>query len=79
VKIPSRIHQIKCEEQVNKNAVREVVHEREVHSAMQMSQSWDELSLVSVSSQQQIYLNSPISVLNITILLIWLIAVFGQQ
>ncbi|XP_013415942.1 protein FAM122A isoform X1 [Lingula anatina] len=44
MKIPSRLHQIKHEESIDM-INREAAHERDVQAAMQMSQSWEELSL----------------------------------
>lgn len=43
-KVPSRLDQIKLEECIGQSD-REAAHEKEVQSAMLMSQSWDELSL----------------------------------
>lgn len=43
-----RINQLRQEECIDVVG-REVAHEREIHSAMQMSQSWEDLTLVSNS------------------------------
>ncbi|XP_055387222.1 P2R1A-PPP2R2A-interacting phosphatase regulator 1 isoform X2 [Condylostylus longicornis] len=45
-RLTPRVSQLRQEECVDANS-REVNHEREVHSAMQMSQSWEDLTLVA--------------------------------
>lgn len=40
-----RIHQLRQEEHEVTSNSRELAHEREIHSAMQISQSWEDLSL----------------------------------
>lgn len=45
--VTPRISQLKQEECVDGLNMREVTHEREVHSAIQISQSWEDLSLVA--------------------------------
>ncbi|KAF6026572.1 FAM122B [Bugula neritina] len=42
IKVPSRVHQIKHDEEIETNAHREIKHERRLQTSMQMSQSWDE-------------------------------------
>lgn len=40
-----RVNQLRQEETIDM-ANREVAHEREIHSAMQISQSWEDLSIM---------------------------------
>lgn len=40
-----RVNQLKQEETIDM-ANREAAHEREIHSAMQISQSWEDLSIM---------------------------------
>ncbi|XP_067948782.1 P2R1A-PPP2R2A-interacting phosphatase regulator 1-like isoform X2 [Watersipora subatra] len=42
IKVANRVHQIKQDEEVQTNVHREIKHERETQSAMQMSQSWED-------------------------------------
>lgn len=44
-KLVNRVNQLRQEETVDM-INREVAHEREVHSAMQISQSWEDLSIM---------------------------------
>lgn len=44
-----RIHQLRQEEHEVTSNSRELAHEREIHSAMQISQSWEDLSLMNES------------------------------
>lgn len=45
-----RVSQLRQEECADVTNVREVAHERETHSAMQMSQSWEDLTLMGGAS-----------------------------
>lgn len=47
-RLTPRVNQLRQEECIDV-AGREVAHEREIHSAMQMSQSWEDLTLVTSS------------------------------
>lgn len=47
-RLTPRVNQLRQEECIDVVG-REVAHEREIHSAMQMSQSWEDLTLVSSS------------------------------
>lgn len=46
-RLTPRVSQLRQEEAVDVTNTREVAHEREIHSAMQMSQSWEDLNLVT--------------------------------
>lgn len=52
-KLAPRINQIRQEECADISNLRELAHEREIHHTMQMSQSWDDLRLVTDSSEQK--------------------------
>ena len=50
IKIPHRINELRRDDEVQAKVLREINHEREMTSAIQMSQSWDEhFSLVSLA------------------------------
>ena len=50
IKIPHRINELRRDDEVQAKVHREINHEREMTSAIQMSQSWDEhFSLVSLA------------------------------
>lgn len=46
MRLTPRINQLRQEECVDHNNLRELAHEREVHHTMQISQSWEDLRLV---------------------------------
>lgn len=48
-RLTPRVSQLRQEECADVSNTREVNHEREVHSAIQMSQSWEDLTLVTES------------------------------
>lgn len=49
-RLTPRVSQLRQEECADVTNVREVAHERETHSAMQMSQSWEDLTLMTVGT-----------------------------
>jgi hypothetical protein len=49
LRLTPRITQLRQEEHADVSNLRELAHEREVHHAMQISQSWEDLSLMNES------------------------------
>lgn len=48
-RLAPRVDQLRQEERVDTTNLREITHERDIHCAMQMSQSWEDLTLVNES------------------------------
>lgn len=69
-KLTPRINQLRQEECVDFTNLRELAHEREVHHTMQISQSWEDLRLVTDSneSKTQKFLPLQLNVSNCTFL-----------
>ncbi|XP_018329376.1 protein FAM122B isoform X2 [Agrilus planipennis] len=53
LRLTPRISQIRQEEYADISNLRELAHEREVHHNMQISQSWEDLRLVTDSNEQK--------------------------
>lgn len=63
-RLTPRVSQLRFEESADISNSREVKHEREVHSAMQMSQSWEDLTLVTenLSCKSDEFMVNPLQV-----------------
>lgn len=63
-RLTPRVSQLRQEECADITNSREVNHERETHTAMQISQSWEDLTLVAenLSCKSDDYMNNPLHV-----------------
>lgn len=64
LRLTPRISQLRQEENADVSNSRELAHERQIHNTMQISQSWEDLSLMSESNEQKM---SKMSLLHVSL------------